>query len=381
MLPAMRVRYIKSLQRRQPRSSPASRLALGCSTLLSLLVTLSALAIAWGYTYIVQDLPAPEVLPLLLDPPDGLLLQPTRIYDRSGEHILLTLENPAGGDRQFLGLDPHQSNFLPSSLISATLAITDPTFWHHRGVSFQDLNPNSHPTLAQRLVYETLLWGEPPGLKRALRERLLAAQITARYGRERVLLWTLNSANFGRLAYGAEAAAQVYFGKPASELNLAEAATLAASMEAPALNPHDAPQVALERGHQVIQKMLAGGWITSQQAQQALQTEIVFRPRLDPPTNPSAAFIRLAVEQAGGVIPLPRLERGGLRLITTLDYDLQSQAQCVTQTQMARLEGQLDPFPLTQNDECPAARLLPSLFRQSPISQGKDVANLGILDH
>lgn len=379
MLHAGRIRYPRSLLRRPSRLSLASKLALGCSALLSLTVALSALLFSWGYISIVQDLPSPEVFPFLLNSPNGLLLQPTRIYDRSGEHLLLTLENPAASGRQTLSLDSSQPNFLPSSLISATLAISDPTFWNHGGFSLQDLNPNSHPTLAQKLVYDLLLWDEPANLKRALRERLLAAQVTSRYGREQVLLWALNSADFGRLTHGADAAARVYFGKSASELSLAEAAVLAATMQAPALNPHDAPQAALERAHEVIQKMLEGGWITSQQAEQALQAQLNFQQPLEPQSSTAPAFLRLVLQQLGRQFPLTRLERGGFRLFTSLDYNLQSQALCVTQTQIAFAQGQPNPFPLSEDGVCPAARLLPALSGQP--SREKRVANLIILDH
>ena len=77
-------------------------------------------------------------------------------------------------------------------------------------------------------------------------ERILAAQLTAYYGREKIVEWYLNSANYGHFAYGADAAARLYFSKPASQLNLAESALLAAVSQAPAINPLDAPQAAIQ---------------------------------------------------------------------------------------------------------------------------------------
>jgi membrane peptidoglycan carboxypeptidase len=381
MLHTRRIRYARNARRNRSRSSPAAGFALGCSVLISLGLTLATFVVAWGYIYLVQNLPSPEHIPLMLDPPNGLLLEPTRIYDRSGERVLLTLENPAINERRVLTLDPTQPDLLPAPLISATLAIADVNFWQHPGFTLQSLQPDRHPTLAQKLVYDLLLREEPPSLRRALRERLLAAQITARYGRQRVLLWFLNNVDYGRLVFGAEAAARVYFGKGASQLNLAEAAVLAATMQAPALNPHDAPQSAIERAHEIIQKMLAEGWITPQQAEQALKTELTFQPRVAPTPVPAQAFIRLALEQLGGEFSLARLERGGLRLITTLDYDLQAQALCVVQTQLARLRNQPDPYPLSDNGPCPAAGLLPTLPSNIAQPQGEPAANLILLDH
>ena len=57
---------------------------------------------AWAYAEITNDLPSIDRLPALLEPPDGLFLQPTRLYDRTGEHLLLTLINPLVGDREYL---------------------------------------------------------------------------------------------------------------------------------------------------------------------------------------------------------------------------------------------------------------------------------------
>ncbi len=190
-----------------------------CSACLS---ALAAVLVGVVYSSITEDLPSLAALPDLLDPPDGILRQPTRLYDRTGEHVLLTLENPGADGSQYLTLDSGEPNFLPASLISATIATQDPYFWKHAGYSLDGIRQNAHPTLAQQLVSNLLLWDETPGLRRALRERLLAAQITSHFGRQQILTWYLNSVNYGRLAFGADAAARVYFGKPASRAHLAE---------------------------------------------------------------------------------------------------------------------------------------------------------------
>jgi len=370
-------------QRRQERAShlPGIRAGLGCSTLLSLLALLAGVAIVWVYVELIQDLPSLDSLPTLLDPPYGLLLQPTRLYDRSGSHLLIELQNPAAEGRQFLSLDTNQPNYLPSSLISATLAVSDPTFWRHPGYTLAGLTTGDQTTLAERLVSNLLLWDEPKGIRRAIRERLLAAQITTRYGRERVLTWYLNSANFGRLTYGADAAAHVYFGKPAAKLNLAEAALLAAVMQSPALNPLDAPKVARERAEKVIQDMLEGGWINASQAAQARKIELAFQPKINPPINPAPAFINLVLEQLGREFNLNRLEQGGFTAITTLDYGLQIQADCAMQTYIAHLEGQPEAPKLDDGIDCQAAKLLPTALPKTGNPYQNYKGNVVILDH
>ncbi len=247
------------------------RLALGASIFLSLCLAVLSLITVFVYRDITRDLPDINQLPGFLSPPDGKLLQPTRLYDRSGEHLLLVLQNP-----QAEGASPGGS--IPTTVISSTIAIADPNFFYHVGYSWEGLTNGSHPTLAQKLVSDLLLIDETPGLRSALRERLLAARLTATYGRAQVLDWYLKSANYGRLAYGIEEASSLYFDHPASQLSLAEAALLAGVSQAPELNPHDAPQAALERQKRVFQKLLDYRLVTPEEAIQAVQEKLVIRP-------------------------------------------------------------------------------------------------------
>ncbi len=370
--------------RRQRQDQPSGKagrwIGAGCSLLLALLVALTGLGLAALYTALTAGLPAVEILPALLDPQQGLLLQPTRIYDRSGTQVIATLDNPAGGQRQFLSLDDSNANYLPSSLITTTIAVADPGFWNHPGALATGIGNENRRTLAQRLVSDLLLWQESPGMQRSFRERLLALQLTARYGRPQVLTWYLNSANYGRLAFGAEAAARVYFGKPASELTLAESAFLAATAEAPALNPLDAPGVARERGQQVLDNMRAQGWITEEQWKQASLSEISFQPAQAAGSNLAPSFTRLALDQAAEKFDLARLERGGFRVITTLDYDLQIQAACAAEAQIARLKNQPEPVETANGEPCQASLLLPTMPPKTAAAGDSLDASIVILD-
>ncbi|MFM8321447.1 MAG: transglycosylase domain-containing protein [Chloroflexota bacterium] len=354
--------------RRQGRAGPRlGRIAAG---LLALLLALGGTALAVGYSRVTQDLPAVETLAELLDPPDGLLNTPTRLYDRSGQHLLLELSSPAldGQQTAWLRMDAPAGDpaYLPPALITATLAASDTQFWSHPGYTLDGLLDGRHPTLAQRLVTELLLAGEPPSTARALRERLLAYQATQRYGRVQILEWFINSADYGRLAYGADAAARVYFGHPATGLDLAEAAVLAAAAEQPALNPLDVPQAAVERQKYLLQDLLALRLVDPALVAKAASRPLSFRQdersgqalqigELHPQLAP--AFAQLALQQAQVRIPYARLARGGLRIITSLDYELQQQAACARQAQARRLEQP----SLPPDSGCAAARLLPAL--------------------
>ncbi len=180
------------------RRSPARKLAAGCGGLLSLAIALFCLLLALEYTSLTRDLPPIETLPQLVDPPGGLYLQPSRFYDRSGEHLILELQNPATKGAAYLyfpdptaDAEPDARAYLPGEVISATIAASDPGFWSHPGFSMAGIPQNAHNTVAQRLVSAMLLQDEPDSIRRALRERLLAAQITQRYGRPKIIEWYL----------------------------------------------------------------------------------------------------------------------------------------------------------------------------------------------
>ncbi|MFZ5858443.1 MAG: transglycosylase domain-containing protein, partial [Chloroflexota bacterium] len=187
-------------------------------------------------------------------------------------------------------------------------------------------------------------------LRRAIRERILAAQIVSRFGKDQTIEWFINSANYGHYAFGIESASELYFDKPATELTLAESALLASIAETPSLNPIDAPDAASQRARETLLVMQALGMI-----------EDLPSPPSPPSPLPSTgeggnAFINLALAQLATRYDRQRIERGGLKIISTLDHDLQNNAVCLTQIYAARLAG-------TPADEtaCNAARHLSAL--------------------
>ena len=356
MLPILRARRERRLAGHREHASRRRNGLLAVGVLSSLLIAACILVSAVSYVNLTRDLPSLELLPRLLNPPDGLLLQPTRIYDRTRQNVLFTFA-PDGSTRRYIPLSEANPQHLPKSLSDAVIALTDPYFWGHPGYILTGLtNYDSHPTLAQQLVSDLLLFDEPPSLRRALRERILAAQVTSRYGRTQVLEWHLNSAHFGRYAFGAEAAAQLYFGKSAAELTPAESAVLAAVSNSPSLNPHDAPQTALERGREALQQMNARGFLSNEATANSLGESPRFEPPPSPEPQPAAAFTNLLLAQLDTQFPRARIERGGLTIVSTLDFDLQRGASCVTAFYAARLAGLADPAI-----QCEALRFLPAL--------------------
>ena len=360
-LPVLRARRERRLQKQNKQANNARGAILSGGIVLSLLLGVFIILGAFAYADVTRELPSVEILPRLLNPPDGLLLEPTHIYDRTGTHILFTFA-PVDEQRRYIPANPQNPQHIPANLIDAIIAVQDPQFRKHSGYSLQGLDDaNQHPTIAQKLIGGLVIYNEPPSLRRAIRERILAAQITAQFGRTQVMEWYLNSAHFGNYAYGVEAASQLYFGKAVEQLTLAESAILAAASESPALNPLDAPQVALQRGREVLYVLNGLGIVSDEATEIALAEEPEIRASTEddanqPDPEPAPAFVNMVLAQLDTQLPRDRVERGGINIITTLDYDLQQQAACVTEVYAVRMAGLEEP-----KDACDAARFLPSL--------------------
>lgn len=354
--PILRARRERRLARQRASASRKRNGLLSMGIIVSLLMAVCLLTTAFSYVTLTHDLPSVDILPQLLNPPDGLLLQPTRIYDRTRQNILFTFA-PDDSPRRYVPLSETNPQHLPQSLSDAVIAITDPDFWDHSGYTLAAItNYELHPTIAQRLVSDLVLFDESPSFRRALRERILAAQITARYGRSQILEWYLNSAHFGRYAFGAENAAQLYFGKSAAELSTFQSAILAAISDSPSLNPFDAPETALQRGRETLGLMQLHGFLSSEAAANALDESPFFQAPPPAPPQPAAAFTNLLLTQLDARFPRARIERGGLTIVSTLDFDLQTGASCLTAFYAARLAGSPDPAR-----DCDALRFLPAL--------------------
>lgn len=355
-LPILRQRRGRRLARLRKQESRSLKGVLGIGLSLSLLLSGLILAAAFAYAGLTRDLPPVEELPRLLNPPDGLLLRPTRLYDRSGTHLLKTF-GVDDSPRRYAPLDASAPQHIPPALSQDVVALIDPQFWKHPGYTLEGWqDPGLHPTLAQKLVSDLLLYDEKPSLRRALRERLLAAQVTRRFGRDQVLEWYLNSADFGRYAFGVQAAAELYFGRPASELSPAECALLTAVIQSPGQNPLDAPQAAIQRAHEVIADLQEQGQISEEAALEMQNVPLHFQPVPALRETPAEAFLNLALAQAQTRFSRERIERGGLTIYTTLDSDLQQQVECLIVLFARRMAGEPDP-----EEQCRDARYLAAL--------------------
>lgn len=307
----------RKLRRAAARRSPAA-LALKTAAALfaaaSVLAALLALAALPAYHWLTQDLPDVNAVPVLMDAQRGLLLQPSRLQERSGSQTLLELA-PPGAPRQFVMLGQ------AATFEQALVASSDPGFWQHSGNAWLHSQPVPH-TLAERVAASLLLADEPEGWRKALRTRILASELTARFGRQQVLAWAVNSAHFGQWTFGVESAAQFYFGIPASQLTHAQAAALAAIYNTPALQAVHNPPAVRQLAHLILVAMHSQGTLDDAQLAAALTQPLQFSDA----TTPLAldAFQALAVQQAQTAVGQALLARGGLTLITTQDAAMQT---------------------------------------------------------
>jgi membrane peptidoglycan carboxypeptidase len=370
MLHLTNINAFRQRRRRKEWQDPAPKIAVISAGIASIFLVVLIFALALAYSFITSDLPSVDELVQLFEPPDGLLLQPTKVYDRTGQHLLATLENPLAHQHEYLFLDSlfyngenqnQDKKIFSNLLVLSTIALTDPAFLEHDGYTIQGiLNPNKL-TITQKLISELLLWNEQDGLIKNIRASLLAAQATKKFGKQKILTWYLNQVKYGQYIYGADAAARAFFNKSASDLNLLESATLVAASETPSLNPISSPQLSKENTIRVLTRLLKNGVISQQQFEEVdfsqLSREIIT------PNNEYIAplFIQYVLVQLSEHLDINRIEHGGYRVVSTLNYDYYQQTECALIAQIQRVYANSQAYPATDLSNCDAAQLLPTL--------------------
>jgi penicillin-binding protein 1A len=247
---------------------------------------------------------------------------------------------------RLLGVVPSATNRqpLPLSKISswlpeATVAIEDARFWQHGALDYQGIARALYQDLAkghivqggstitQELVRNLYIGNPQRTLSRKLREACLSEKVFQRLSRKQILTDYLNEVFYGRHAYGAEAGAQTYFSKSASQLSLVQAALLAGLPQAPTTDdPIRNPHAALARRNEVLRAMRKNGYITATKLRHAERKPLLLRPghlytQLHQPN-----FFGWATQQLAQQLSQRQVELGGLRARTTLDTRLQGLA-------------------------------------------------------
>jgi penicillin-binding protein 1A len=238
-------------------------------------------------------------------------------------------------------------------VVRATLAVEDERFYDHFGVDVRriagaalaNLKAGSlvqgGSTITQQLARKTFLTDQKSFWRKA-REMVLAVRLEWAFEKDEILEMYLNRIYFGRGFYGIEAAAQGYFGKPASALALDEAALLVGLIQAPsAYAPPSHLDKALVRRQIVLGRMVAVGAITQKQADKAAATKVRLRRELGQPRFGEYFRNRVARELTDRFGD-DMVWNGGLRVYTTIDPALQRSAERALTTGLTAIEKRRD---------------------------------------
>lgn len=256
----------------------------------------------------------------------------TKIYDRTGEVLLYDVNRDIR--RTVIPFEEMGTN-----IKEATVAIEDRDFYNHIGIRptsiiramLVNITTGSFSqggsTITQQIVKNTLLTQEK-SITRKIKEMILAIKVERELTKDQILSIYLNEAPYGGVIYGVEEASQSFFKKEPIDLTIAEAAYLAAIPQAPTYySPRGNHRDALEvRKNLVLSKMLEVGYITEEEYTQAKSEVVTFVPQ-EPSSIKAPHFVFMVKEYLEEKYGKDMVESGGLKVITTLDWDIQQEAE------------------------------------------------------
>lgn len=262
------------------------------------------------------------------------VVQSTKIYDRTGEIVLFDVFSDIRRTVvPFENISPNMKN--------AIMAIEDVDFYKHNGVKpkaiaraiWKNLRDGDlfggqgGSTITQQVIKNSLLTSEKK-LSRKIKEWLLAPRLEQVLSKDEILEIYLNEIPFGGTLYGVQEASRHFFGKDAHDLTIVESAYLSALPQAPTYySPYGSNREALEhRKNFVLKQMLKHDMVNESEFQEALNAEITFL-RQENFNIKAPHFVMYIREQLEEKYGKEVVEEGGLKVITTLDYKLQQQAE------------------------------------------------------
>lgn len=296
------------------------------------LLILGFLTTAALFAFIAKDLPNPGNVN------NRFIIESTKIYDRTGTHLLYEVH----GEEKRTVVDFKD---IPESVRAATLSLEDQDFYQHFGIqpkailraALKDIitfdAAQGASTITQQFVKNSLLSNERT-LTRKVKEVILSLEIEAKFTKDEILGMYLNEIPYGSNAYGIEAAAQTFFGKSARDLTLDEAALLASLPRGTAFySPYGSrPERVVNRKDYALKQMARLGYITDEQADEAIAIDTL--QKIKPQKNIIAAphFVMYVREYLQNKYGDQNIEQNGLKVITTLDWDKQMAAEEAVRT-------------------------------------------------
>ncbi len=303
---------------------------------VSAIVILSGILVSlFLFIYFARDLPRPETYS------DQPRAQPTEIYDRTGENVLYTIYGEE--KRRMTNLDN-----VPDHFVDALLTAEDSDFRDHFGVDFRGIGRSllaniqagrtvaGGSTISQQFVRSAFLTPERH-IMRKVREVILTLELERRYSKDEILEFYLNQIPFGSNAYGIEAAAQNYFNKTASELTVAESATLVSLIPSPSyLSPYgENLDELLRRKDHLLERMYQADLIDEEEKEEAQEEELVFHRSGDYLRAPH--FVMQIKERLERKYGEEILKKDGLEIHTTIDLELQRKAEEIVENRIREM--------------------------------------------
>ncbi len=313
------------------------RIVIGVVTVYAVVV-LAAIAWAVSFTYnIACTLPGPDVLRRA-----GHMAQATTIYDDADKPVF-TIYREQRIEVPLSKMSPH--------LIDAVVAIEDQRFFEHHGFDLTRIAgaalanlrhqraAQGASTITQQLARQSFLTPDKT-LRRKVAELLLAARLEQMYSKRQILEMYLNRVYFGDGFYGAEAAALGFFGKHASDLDVAEAALLAGLVKSPSsYAPTISKSRAIARRNMVLQAMRDTGKIDPAQWEQSRVEPLVLHNALEANENGFGQYFKEQVRrELVSRFGWQRVYEGGLRVYTTFDPAMEHAAEAAVEQSLKELD-------------------------------------------
>ncbi len=279
------------------------------------------------FVYYTYDLPRPEKFT------EARFIQSTKIFDRTGKTLLYDIYGEE--KREIVAFEEISDN-----IKHAVLASEDADFYQHKGISIRGLFRSllidlkiqsasySGSTITQQLIRTVYLTTQKT-ISRKVREIVLSIELEQRYSKDQIFDWYLNAIPLGENCYGVETASQTYFNKPASDVSVPEAAVLTALIQGPSRYSPYGPnkKILMEKKDRVIDRMEKVGYLTKEEAEQAKQEKIEFAESTISMKAPD--FVLSVKKYLDDKYGEDYLKEKGLRVYTTLDWELQEYAEQV----------------------------------------------------
>lgn len=296
--------------------------------IIALFLFVASGLIYWVSTFQIPDLESFE---------KREVIQSTKIYDRTGKVLLYDLHRDI--KRTVVPIEEISRN-----IKNATVAIEDEDFYQHKGIKITSIiravlanliegnliegsYSQGGSTITQQVVKNSLLNSEKK-ISRKLKEWVLALKLEKILSKDEILGIYLNEAPYGGNIYGIEEASQSYFGKNAFDLTIAESAYLASLPNAPSYySPYGQnAKKLIVRKNLVLNKMLNKNFISKDEYNSAMEETVSFYPQ-DRLGIKAPHFVMYIIKYLENKYGKKTVEEGGLKIITTLNYDFQQKAE------------------------------------------------------